>query len=295
MRAVAVRGSAAARCWTASPSTRTDKTAAISIIVAVAENGVDRQRNRLPWRLPDDLKRFKELSLGKPIVMGRRTFDSIGRPLPGRQNIVVSRNRGLTIDGAVVVAFAERGAGRRRRPRRKSWSSAARRSIRQALPRYGHDSSDARACARRRRRLFPELDPAQWRETAVDTMPRTSVMRTPSASSPCRESRHDALRLSQVPRLLLQPRPHRGERLRHRAPCAPFRPDARPRRSERFTYRYRTAGSGRADPAAPAAITSTSRSAASSTARSGAAPCTKHGRTCAGAIRTARSAVTTTS
>ena len=56
----------------------------ISIIVAVADNGVIGSDNRLPWHLPDDLKRFKALSLGKPIVMGRRTFDSIGRPLPGR-------------------------------------------------------------------------------------------------------------------------------------------------------------------------------------------------------------------
>ena len=59
----------------------------ISIIVAVAENGAIGSGNRLPWHLPDDLKRFKALSLGKPVVMGRRTFDSIGRPLPGRSNI----------------------------------------------------------------------------------------------------------------------------------------------------------------------------------------------------------------
>ena len=75
----------------------------ISIIVAVAENGAIGSNNRLPWHLPDDLKRFKALSLGKPIVMGRRTFDSIGRPLPGRENIVISRDSELAIDGAVVV------------------------------------------------------------------------------------------------------------------------------------------------------------------------------------------------
>src|SRR6185503_4575687 len=107
-RAVAARNAAAARCWTASPSTRShDCAAMISIIVAMAENGVIGSDNRLPWHLPDDLKRFKLLSLGKPIVMGRRTFESIGRPLPGRTNIVVSRQAGLAIDGAVVARLLD--------------------------------------------------------------------------------------------------------------------------------------------------------------------------------------------
>lgn len=75
----------------------------LSIIVAVAENGVMGSGNQLPWRLPDDLKRFKALSLGKPIVMGRKTYDSIGRPLPGRLNIVISRQPGLQIPGCTVV------------------------------------------------------------------------------------------------------------------------------------------------------------------------------------------------
>jgi dihydrofolate reductase len=75
----------------------------LSIIVAVADNGVIGSGNQLPWRLPDDLKRFKALSLGKPIVMGRKTYDSIGRPLPGRLNIVVSRRGDLEIPGCTVV------------------------------------------------------------------------------------------------------------------------------------------------------------------------------------------------
>jgi dihydrofolate reductase len=75
----------------------------LSIIVAVADNGVIGSGNQLPWRLPDDLKRFKALSLGKPIVMGRKTYDSIGRPLPGRLNIVISRQPGLQIPGCTVV------------------------------------------------------------------------------------------------------------------------------------------------------------------------------------------------
>lgn len=63
----------------------------LSLIVAVADNGVIGVENRLPWRAPADLARFKQLTMGKPIVMGRKTFDSLGRVLPGRPHVVVSR------------------------------------------------------------------------------------------------------------------------------------------------------------------------------------------------------------
>ena len=76
----------------------------ISLIVAASENGVIGRDGDLPWRLSDDLRRFKAVTMGKPIVMGRKTWESIGRPLPGRQNIVVSRQSGLEIEGADVVA-----------------------------------------------------------------------------------------------------------------------------------------------------------------------------------------------
>ncbi len=76
----------------------------ISIIVAASTNNVIGVQGELPWRLPDDLRRFKQLTMGKPIVMGRRTFESIGRPLPGRQNIVITRQRGFEADGCDVVA-----------------------------------------------------------------------------------------------------------------------------------------------------------------------------------------------
>lgn len=73
-------------------------------IVAAARNGVIGVDNQLPWRLPADLKRFKSLTMGRPIVMGRKTWDSIGRPLPGRANIVVSRDADFRAEGAQVVA-----------------------------------------------------------------------------------------------------------------------------------------------------------------------------------------------
>jgi dihydrofolate reductase len=75
----------------------------LSCVVAVAQNGVIGRDNQLPWHLPADLKHFKAMTLGKPIVMGRKTFDSIGRALPGRLNIIVTRQRDLQIDGCVVV------------------------------------------------------------------------------------------------------------------------------------------------------------------------------------------------
>ena len=74
----------------------------IALVVAVADNGVIGKDNALPWRLPDDLKRVKQITMGKPIVMGRKTFASIGRPLPGRLNLVISRQPGLLIDGCIV-------------------------------------------------------------------------------------------------------------------------------------------------------------------------------------------------
>jgi len=75
----------------------------ISLIVAMSINGVIGKDNRLPWHLPADLKRFKELTMGHTIVMGRKTWDSINRLLPGRRTVVVTRNPLLRIEGACVV------------------------------------------------------------------------------------------------------------------------------------------------------------------------------------------------
>src|SRR6266571_2500105 len=65
----------------------------VSIIAAVARNQAIGRKSQMPWRLPEDLKRFRRLTLGHAVVMGRRTFDSIGKPLPGRDNIIVTRSR----------------------------------------------------------------------------------------------------------------------------------------------------------------------------------------------------------
>jgi dihydrofolate reductase len=78
----------------------------VTLVVAVADNGVIGRDGGLPWRLPEDLRRFKAQTLGKPVLMGRRTFESIGRALPGRRNIVLTRRAGYTIPpeaGEVLV------------------------------------------------------------------------------------------------------------------------------------------------------------------------------------------------
>ena len=75
----------------------------ISFVVARADNGVIGRDNALPWQLPDDLRHFKRLTLGKPIVMGRRTWESLGGPLPGRRSIVLTRDAAYQAEGAAVV------------------------------------------------------------------------------------------------------------------------------------------------------------------------------------------------
>ena len=79
----------------------------ISLVVAMARNRVIGRDNALPWRLPADLAHFKRVTMGHPVVMGRRTYESIGRPLPGRKNIVVSRNPDFTAPGVTVVPSLE--------------------------------------------------------------------------------------------------------------------------------------------------------------------------------------------
>ena len=79
----------------------------ISIIVATSANGIIGRGGELPWHLSDDLKRFKQLTLGKPIVMGRKTFESIGRALPGRQNIVLTQQSEFVADDCDVVSSVD--------------------------------------------------------------------------------------------------------------------------------------------------------------------------------------------
>jgi dihydrofolate reductase len=79
----------------------------LSMIVATADNNVIGKDNDMPWHLPADLAYFKKITLGKPIIMGRKTFESIGRPLPGRRNIVISRDEKYTAVGIDTVTSVE--------------------------------------------------------------------------------------------------------------------------------------------------------------------------------------------
>mgnify|MGYP001615647395 FL=1 len=75
----------------------------ISLIAAIARNRVIGKDNALPWKLPADMRRFKQLTIGKPIIMGRKTFESIGRPLPDRMNVIITRNKDFHAEGCTVV------------------------------------------------------------------------------------------------------------------------------------------------------------------------------------------------
>ena len=79
----------------------------IYLIAAVASNGVIGARGKLPWHLPEDLKHFRKFTLGHPILMGRRTWEALGKPLPGRENIVISRKPGFEAPGASLASSVE--------------------------------------------------------------------------------------------------------------------------------------------------------------------------------------------
>jgi dihydrofolate reductase len=79
----------------------------ISLVVAAANNNVIGKDNRLLWHLPNDMKFFKNVTWGMPVVMGRKTFESLGKPLPGRKNIILSRKPGLQLPGTIIVKNME--------------------------------------------------------------------------------------------------------------------------------------------------------------------------------------------
>jgi len=138
----------------------------LSLIAAVAENGVIGAKGGLPWRLPDELAHFKRTTLGKPVVMGRRTFVSLGRALPGRTNVVLSRARDFAAAGAEVARDLDAAlallAGA---PEVVVIGGAA--VYAESLPRaeriyltrvHGRPEGDV---------FFPELDPKDWRESLL--------------------------------------------------------------------------------------------------------------------------------
>lgn len=133
--------------------------------MAVAENGVIGCANRLIWHISDDLKRFKRLTTGHGVIMGRKTYDSIGRPLPNRHNVVVTRSEGLHIDGVTVVHSLQQALG--------LFASAEEVFVIGGGEIYRHAMVVADRLYVTRVKgspvgdtMFPEIDPLQWREVA---------------------------------------------------------------------------------------------------------------------------------
>jgi dihydrofolate reductase len=137
---------------------------ALSIVVAAAENDVIGVRNELPWRLPDDLRRFKALTLGKPVLMGRKTFESIGKPLPGRMNLVVTRQHDWTAPGCVVAGSIEEAIGAAG-PVPEIAIIGGGQIFSEVLPRVNTIYLTRVHVALNGDAYFPRLVPDEWRET----------------------------------------------------------------------------------------------------------------------------------
>ncbi|MHC1548499.1 dihydrofolate reductase [Phyllobacterium sp. K27] len=148
----------------------------ISFVVAIAQNGVIGRDNDLPWRLSSDLKRFKAITMGKPIIMGRKTWDSLGKPLPGRTNIVITRDPAFGVEGvisarsideALLVAGSHADADQvdeiciigGGEIFRQSFSRADKLYVTWVLASVEGDVH------------FPEIDPAIWSESSSEEFP----------------------------------------------------------------------------------------------------------------------------
>lgn len=140
----------------------------LSLIAALAANGVIGRDNTMPWHLPEDLKRFRALTTGHPIIMGRKTWDSLGRPLPGRTSIVVSRQVGLDIPGARVVPSLDEaiGAAAVAPGGDEAFVIGGAQLYALALPRADRLLLTEIADAFDGDTLFPDFERGQWRETA---------------------------------------------------------------------------------------------------------------------------------
>jgi dihydrofolate reductase len=142
----------------------------VVLVVAAAANGVIGRDGAMPWHLPEDLKRFKRMTVGHAVVMGRRTFEAIGRPLPGRHNIVLTRDRAFRADGVTVapnLAEAIAAAGLDPRARDEAifvigggeiYALALPIATRVELTRV-HATPEGDT-------FFPPLDPREWRLAA---------------------------------------------------------------------------------------------------------------------------------
>jgi dihydrofolate reductase len=142
------------------------QTPIVSLVVAMARNRVIGRNNTLPWRLSDDLKRFKTITMGKPILMGRKTFESIGKPLPGRANLVLTRDRAWQATGVLTVGSIDEAIERSRRASELAVIGGAE-VYQLALPvtdiiYLTRVEADVEGDTR-----FPELDAREWTEDVI--------------------------------------------------------------------------------------------------------------------------------
>jgi dihydrofolate reductase len=147
----------------------------VSLVVAMGRNRVIGRGGGLPWRLPSDLARFKALTLGKPVVMGRKTFQSIGRPLPGRANIVITRDPQVLAPGCRVVSGLDPALGAGRQIARETGAEevcviGGAEIYAQALPLAHILHLTEVDAAPDGDAWFAPLDPAQWQEVARETV-----------------------------------------------------------------------------------------------------------------------------
>jgi dihydrofolate reductase len=139
-----------------------------SIVVAVSENGVIGSQNRLPWKLSDDLRYFKNLTLGKYVIMGRKTFDSIGKPLKERTNLIITRNQGFYADGVLIFHSIETAleyAGSRNQ--QEVFIIGGAELYKRSLPLSDRIYYTKVDCRIEGDAFFPELNPGDWMESNV--------------------------------------------------------------------------------------------------------------------------------
>ena len=151
----------------------------LAFVVAVGKNGVIGRNGGLPWRLSTDLKHFKKLTMGKPMVMGRRTWASIGRPLPGRETIIITRDPNFFAEGAHVANSIEAGlalAQEQAKPMQADTIMIVGGAdiFAALLDRTDLIHLTEVDLAPEGDVLFPPLDPSQWREVACEAPPRAA-------------------------------------------------------------------------------------------------------------------------
>ncbi len=148
----------------------------LSIIAAVAENGVIGDRNGLPWKLSSDMKRFKAITMGKPVIMGRKTFEGIGKPLAGRVNIVVSGRgdfapEGVTVTPSLEAALVAAEEGARASGDEEIMVIGGGEIYRAAIGLADRLYITHVEAAPEGDTHFPGIDPARWRAASAERLP----------------------------------------------------------------------------------------------------------------------------